>query len=460
MNMSEVSAAPASISVVMIKSVPEMVSSGVHSRVAKGEDYHSAQCEGSRGMFAVFDSHGGKDAGKICSEEMPAKLLNVTDKAIVGLDAFPDAGLDSSFWEMDHRLGKNDIFSGTTASVLLVSAAPPDSPNSLCCKLVWVGDSTACVCDMSGDSAKAVPIICQTRDHNPDNAAEVTRCETEWRVRHELKDIQAASRRNQQEDSYRRHEQEEEEEEARKAAAASSWMPAWDGATTDSARDEKEAESFRMLSPGSKGSMSFYAKSRAPTIEEVRAACAKVGTKLSEGEVLSLVRALGREKRIEAPERRRSFTTPSVLQRSNTNVLKRVSDSDPSVHGPMVLAGGVMNKVSTCITRSIGDWDGSRAMIPQPEIVSFEVGHSQHLRAIVASDGVWDFLTLQAACKIARTAATPQAAATAIVDAAYWKSMAKFERLKDDTTCVVIDLNPSQLPFAKPADAGGCCALM
>lgn len=101
--------------------------------------------------------------------------------------------------------------------------------------------------------------------------------------------------------------------------------------------------------------------------------------------------------------------------RSNTSVITRGAlmqatgaSSGTSVlakAGPKVLAGGDHGQVSTCVTRSIGDWDGSRAMIPQPELLRFEVQPSEHVRCVMCSDGVWDFLTLDEAASCARRSA-------------------------------------------------------
>jgi serine/threonine protein phosphatase PrpC len=197
-------------------------------------------------------------------------------------------------------------------------------------------------------------------------------------------------------------------------------------------------------------------------MDEVRSALKGTGKTLNDEQLHTLCRALGREKRIEAPEKRKSFATNTPLRRSNTSVLQRVSTNHPSATGPLVLAGGALNRVSTCVTRSIGDWDGARAMIPQPDVLRFDVGASQHVRVILCSDGVWDVLSLHDACKLARASPSAAAAADGIVELAYRRSMQRFERLKDDTTCVVVDLNPSLMPFAKPAGAGGggCCAVM
>ena len=72
-----------------------------------------------------------------------------------------------------------------------------------------------------------------------------------------------------------------------------------------------------------------------------------------------------------------------------------------------------------------------------------------------------DLMTLAEACKLARRASTPHLAAQSIVEKAYYRGMAKYERLKDDTTCLVVDLNPSQMSFVKPPPGdSGCCQVM
>lgn len=183
------------------------------------------------------------------------------------------------------------------------------------------------------------------------------------------------------------------------------------------------------------------------------------GLEVTDEEKALLVRALGREKRIEAPERRASFALGRESTRSNTKVIARASVEGM---GPTVLAGGDSGKVSTCVTRSIGDWDGARAMIPQPEIATFRVGEAEHVRVVIASDGVWDFMTPEEAAALARRAPTVKAAACAIADKAKLRSLNKLNALKDDTTCLVVDLNPSQRAFAPPepaAGAAGCCAI-
>ena len=90
---------------------------------------------------------------------------------------------------------------------------------------------------------------------------------------------------------------------------------------------------------------------------------------------------------------------------------------------------------STCVTRSIGDWDASRAVTPHPEVSRFFVPAGRRERVIIASDGVWDRLSHSQAAGVARRCATPAKAAEAIAKLAEQKTLYKFNKLMDDIRC-------------------------
>lgn len=399
---------------------------------AKEEDFCACETTSKRGAFAVFDSHGGKDAGALCKSELTGQLLSLAASDAKGHDAFPERDIVDAFWSMDHRLGASGIFSGTTASALLVSSH--DNADSLYCTLAWVGDSTALTIDMTSPVC-APPPQQRTSNHTPANPAEAKRCITEWEVRREVQSLRDA----------KRHEASDEEEA--------------DVALTPPLSAENE--SFVLLK---NHSPSFYAKARAPTREEIMAAIEAAGLEASDEERELLLRALLREKRLEAPERKKSFVLGREGTRKNTKIISRsgmLTGAGVSLGGPQVLAGGDGGEVSTCVTRSIGDWDGARAMVPQPEVLRFEVSREQHVRAIIASDGVWDFLSLEEAAALARKAPSARDAAQRIADKARARSIGRLNQLKDDTTCVAVDLNPSGLAFSKPPppEKSSCCVL-
>ena len=63
---------------------------------------------------------------------------------------------------------------------------------------------------------------------------------------------------------------------------------------------------------------------------------------------------------------------------------------------PHLPATCVLRQLSdTMMTRSIGDWDASRACIPEPECMPFEVATGDHVRVVLASDGCAPAMALE-----------------------------------------------------------------
>ena len=99
-------------------------------------------------------------------------------------------------------------------------------------------------------------------------------------------------------------------------------------------------------------------------------------------------------------------------------------------------------------------------MTPHPELLRFEVPPGGFERVVLASDGLWDFCTAQQAARVARGARSAQAAAHLLAELAWNVSHAKLDRLKDDTTVLVVDLDLSP-PGEKSEKGGadGCCVV-
>ena len=124
------------------------------------------------------------------------------------------------------------------------------------------------------------------------------------------------------------------------------------------------------------------------------------------------------------------------------------------------VAAGRMPSVSTAVTRAIGDWDGSRALVPHPEFLRFSVPPNGCMRAVLASDGLWDFVSTAEAARLLCSERTAQACADRLIELAVNRSKRRFNDLKDDVTVVVVELNPSGAPPPLTrARGGGCCAL-
>lgn len=90
-----------------------------------------------------------------------------------------------------------------------------------------------------------------------------------------------------------------------------------------------------------------------------------------------------------------------------------------------------------CLSRSIGDLDVGEFIVPVPYVKQVKLS-SFGGRLIIASDGVWDALSAEAALDCCR-GMPPDAAAGQVV-----KEAVQPKGLKDDTTCMVVDILPAE----------------
>ena len=96
---------------------------------------------------------------------------------------------------------------------------------------------------------------------------------------------------------------------------------------------------------------------------------------------------------------------------------------------------------STLVTRSIGDWDAARSCVPHPEIARIELAPGSRSRFVLASDGLWDFVSAEKAAAVAFAAPSAQRAADRLERLAVERSNNKFDFLKDDVSVVVVDVD-------------------
>nr|CAB3455369.1 unnamed protein product [Digitaria exilis] len=89
-----------------------------------------------------------------------------------------------------------------------------------------------------------------------------------------------------------------------------------------------------------------------------------------------------------------------------------------------------------CLSRSIGDMDVGEFIVPIPHVKQIKLSNAGG-RLIIASDGIWDALSNEAAAKACRGLPAELAAKLVV------KQALKTSGLKDDTTCVVVDIIPS-----------------
>nr|XP_043607696.1 probable protein phosphatase 2C 12 [Erigeron canadensis] len=103
-----------------------------------------------------------------------------------------------------------------------------------------------------------------------------------------------------------------------------------------------------------------------------------------------------------------------------------------------------------CLSRSIGDRDVGEFIVPVPFVKQVKLS-SAGGRLVISSDGVWDALSTEEALECSRGLA-PEAAAAQIV-----KEAVQVKGLRDDTTCIVIDVLPPEktnAPVPPPKKSG------
>ncbi|KAJ4719377.1 Phosphatase 2C family protein [Melia azedarach] len=96
-----------------------------------------------------------------------------------------------------------------------------------------------------------------------------------------------------------------------------------------------------------------------------------------------------------------------------------------------------------CLSRSIGDTDVGEFIVPIPHVKQVKLSNAGG-RLIIASDGIWDALTSDMAAKSCRGLPAELAAKLVV------KEALRSRGLKDDTTCLVVDIIPSDHPVLPP----------
>ncbi|KAL4362690.1 hypothetical protein GQ457_04G006370 [Hibiscus cannabinus] len=90
-----------------------------------------------------------------------------------------------------------------------------------------------------------------------------------------------------------------------------------------------------------------------------------------------------------------------------------------------------------CLSRSIGDMDVGEFIVPIPYVKQVKLSNAGG-RLIIASDGIWDALSSEMAAKSCRGLPAELAARQVV------KEALRTRGLKDDTTCIVVDIIPPE----------------
>jgi len=156
-------------------------------------------------------------------------------------------------------------------------------------------------------------------------------------------------------------------------------------------------------------------------------------------------------------------------ERRNSFVVKRTKAKDPNM--PLVVATqqarDVVGYRDVMMTRSICDWSKSVWVLPHPEVHTFELMPGEHMRVVMASDGMWDIMgkngdstkkskrasqippSVRAASIMARINEQNGECSQRLLKRTIADYKANIGRIGDDTTIMVVDLNLTGKPPPK-----------
>lgn len=145
-----------------------------------------------------------------------------------------------------------------------------------------------------------------------------------------------------------------------------------------------------------------------------------------------------------------TVSTLTVDHRLEENVeeRERVTASGGEVGRLSIVGGAEIGPLrcwpgGLCLSRSIGDMDVGEFIVPIPYVKQVKLSKAGG-RLIIASDGIWDALSSEIAAKSCRGLPAELAARQVV------KEALRTRGLKDDTTCIIVDIIPPD-PSVQPS---------
>uniref|UniRef100_A0ACD5VYP7 Uncharacterized protein n=1 Tax=Avena sativa TaxID=4498 RepID=A0ACD5VYP7_AVESA len=144
-----------------------------------------------------------------------------------------------------------------------------------------------------------------------------------------------------------------------------------------------------------------------------------------------------------------SLLTVDHRLEENVEERERVTASGGEVGRLSVVGGAEIGPLrcwpgGLCLSRSIGDIDVGEFIVPVPYVKQVKLSNTGG-RLIIASDGIWDALSSEAAAKCCRGLPAELAAKQVV------KEALRIRGLKDDTTCVIVDIIPPDQTIRPPS---------
>ncbi|CAI9276033.1 unnamed protein product [Lactuca saligna] len=133
----------------------------------------------------------------------------------------------------------------------------------------------------------------------------------------------------------------------------------------------------------------------------------------------------------------------------NEEERERVAASGGEVGRLSILGGAEIGPLrcwpgGLCLSRSIGDMDVGEFIVPIPYVKQVKLSNAGG-RLIIASDGIWDAVSSEMAAKSCRGLPAELASRQVV------KEALRTRGLRDDTTCIVVDIIPPDTAMPPPS---------
>lgn len=438
----------------------------------KNEDYaycHLSKIEGvCDGCFLLFDSHCGKDAGARCAKKFLVYLNEmfwsmvenqqyVDDRAnapvseTTGFSAFLDEAVERACAKLDDEIKKKTT-SGTTLCVCFVRFGE----KKIFLKFAHVGDSRAIVKNAKGECVFA------TKDHKPNSPEE------QERIRGHYDSLHGS-------ESYARFQNLEHVMHSPSSSRATSRGGSLRGGKP-TGEGEKGRQPPSPLTPRSSGEEEEQQQQRGSEdsndnddhslMDNIPANVNVIlGSKLSQlavassgGDVSNTTN--GANAAADVDENAKNPNKYQVADKRISFIGQFVSD-DASASKLSEIRLFSPSGASYGMSRSIGDRNSPRSMIPVPEFSNLSFDYDTFAMVIIASDGLWDTRTNEQAALLSGTDVQKGSKKLCMLS---WDDRAYSGKAMDDISVIAFSLNADAMKkntgsggSKSPED--GCCVI-
>eukprot|EP01041_Mallomonas_annulata_P012530 gene12530-26395_t len=349
--------------------------------------------------FGVFDGHGGNHSSTLCAEELNESIMNryftqicntssidYSNKSSKVSDIIFCEATKSVMVDIDYKARKLSSSCGTTAVSIFIFPQPDGSARVLC---PWIGDSKCCMFQTHRRTGMECSTI-MSQEHKPALKREFERIINKTDIDTSIFPIEANM----------------------------------EGFRNDPSFIPYNFNEPKLVVP------------KNPSDEESEE------EKKCTGTTFVNVNVTGNDR--DSDSDMIPILIPLKFQESF--IRRRVVKDRPTAKGEWAIHGRY--GMSLTMTRSIGDRYGARSCVCVPDISALTLAPNEYARFVLASDGLWDVVSVEAVQTVVMGSRDPSQIARKLALMAWHKRVSKSIRM-DDITVLVVDVNPESFSIIR-----------